>query len=125
MPEPKLSAKTKEEVARRAAHACEYCRNQARFSSDPFSIEHTRPRSRGGTDENSNLALSCQGCNSRKYTSVEAIDPVTGETVPLFNPREHEWGEDFVWNDDYTSVCWDGHRRAGRRLRSCGSTAKG
>ena len=29
-----------------------------------------------------NLAWSCQGCNRRKYVTVEALDPVTGQTVP-------------------------------------------
>jgi hypothetical protein len=47
MSEPKLTAKQKEAIARRAAGCCEYCQSQARFSPDPFSIEHIIPRSKG------------------------------------------------------------------------------
>lgn len=104
MSEPKLTARQKEEVARRARNCCEYCQSQARFSPDPFSIEHITPRSRGGTPDPSNLALACQGCNSHKYTSTEAIDPVTGERVPLFHPRQQHWVDHFIWNEDYTII---------------------
>ncbi len=50
------------------------------------------------------MALSCQGCNNRKYTSVEAIDPVTGETVSLYHPRQQSWTDHFTWNLDYTLI---------------------
>ena len=104
MSEPKLTEQQKKEVARRAKQCCEYCQSQARFSPDPFSIEHIKPRSRGGTDEPSNLAFSCQGCNNHKYTSVEAIDPISGETVQLFDPRRQKWNDHFVWNADQRIV---------------------
>jgi hypothetical protein len=50
------------------------------------------------------LAWSCQGCNNRKYTSVEALDPVSGETAPLYHPRRQRWHEHFAWNENYTVV---------------------
>jgi len=104
MSEGQVTAEQKQAVAERARECCEYCQCQARFSPDPFSVEHITPRSRGGTSDLSNLALSCQGCNNRKYTSVEAIDPVTGETVPLYHPRRQRWVDHFAWNEDYTLV---------------------
>mgnify|MGYP001614124345 CR=1 FL=1 len=104
MPEGKITEEQKRAVAERAKECCEYCRCQARFSPDSFSVEHITPRSRGGTSELSNLALSCQGCNNRKYTSAEAIDPVTGETVPLYHPRQQPWTDHFTWNQDYTLI---------------------
>jgi len=52
----------------------------------------------------SNLALSCQGCNGRKYTATTAIDPITGEPAPLFHPRRDRWSTHFIWNEDYTLV---------------------
>jgi hypothetical protein len=91
-------------VIRRARECCEYCRSQARFSPDPFSVEHIVPRSHGGTDESSNLALSCQGCNNRKYVSVEAVDPVSGEMAPLFHPRRQRWQDHFAWDEDSSVV---------------------
>ena len=104
MSEPQLTAKQKEAIARRAGECCEYCRSQARFSPDPFSIEHIRPRSKGGTDEDDNLALACQGCNNRKYTHVEARDPVSGNLVSLYDPRRQRWADHFSWNEDFTLV---------------------
>jgi 5-methylcytosine-specific restriction endonuclease McrA len=59
------SSSLKAEVAQRAKDCCEYCRSQAKFSPDPFSIEHIVPRSQGGETNSTNLALSCQGCNNR------------------------------------------------------------
>jgi hypothetical protein len=43
MSEPQITAKLKVEVAQRANGCCEYCRSQAQFSPDPFSIEHIMP----------------------------------------------------------------------------------
>lgn len=51
-----------------------------------------------------NLAYSCQGCNNRKYVNTEAIDPVSGQLVPLYDPRKQDWNEQFVWNDDFTLI---------------------
>lgn len=104
MSEPRLTAQQKQAVAQRARGLCEYCQSQARFSSDPFSIEHITPRSRGGTEALSNLALSCQGCNNRKYTSVDAFDPVSGERAPLYHPRQQRWRDHFAWNENYMLV---------------------
>ncbi len=101
MSEPRLTAQQKRSVAERAGYCCEYCRSQLRFSPDPFSVEHIVPRTAGGDDDTDNLALACQGCNNRKYTSTEAVDPVTGRTVPLYHPRRQRWSEHFAWSDDF------------------------
>ena len=100
----RLTDKQKWAVAQRANGCCEYCYSQTRFSPDPFSIEHIIPRVAGGTDDMSNLALSCQGCNNRKYISVDALDLVSGERVPLFNPRRQKWIDHFAWSDDFTLI---------------------
>jgi HNH endonuclease len=102
MSEQKITAKLKSEVSQRANSCCEYCRSQAQFSPDPFSIEHIIPRSKGGTDNSANLALSCQGCNNRKYNYVLVRDPVNGEMVSLYHPRLQVWEEHFAWNEDFT-----------------------
>jgi len=47
-----------------------------------------------------NLAFACQECNNRKYAAVEAIDPIDGSVVPLFNPRRDAWRDHFEWSDD-------------------------
>jgi len=65
-------------------------------------MDHIVPRARGGTDDLSNLAFSCQSCNNFKFTSIEAFDSVNGEMVPLFHPRQQRWGDHFTWNHDAT-----------------------
>lgn len=91
-------------VAERAGVCCEYCRSQERFSADPFSVEHVIPRSAGGASDLENLAFSCQGCNNRKYNSIDATDPVTGERVPLFHSRRDRWADHFAWNENFALV---------------------
>jgi hypothetical protein len=101
MPEPQISTQQRKIVIERAQGDCEYCRSQARFSPDSFSVEHIIPRACGGTDDLDNLALACQGCNRRKYTDTEAIDPISGERVPLSHPRRNLWRDHFAWSDDF------------------------
>jgi hypothetical protein len=67
-------------------------------------MEHIIPRCAGGLDDCENLALSCNGCNGRKYTAISAIDPVTGLDSPLYNPRTHTWAEHFIWSEDYSLI---------------------
>jgi hypothetical protein len=82
-------------VAKRAGHCCEYCRAPEAIFNFPFEVEHIVPTSRGGADHASNWALSCRACNLHKHVSVEAPDPETRRTVPLFNPRRDLWDEHF------------------------------
>jgi hypothetical protein len=44
-----------------------------------------------------NLALACPRCNAAKWTHVRATDPLSGDTVPLFNPRTQDWVDHFRW----------------------------
>ena len=67
-------------------------------------MEHIIPRAKGGTSVQDNLALACQGCNNHKYNKVEAVDPVTGHLVPLYNPRHDRWDTHFAWSDHYALI---------------------
>jgi hypothetical protein len=42
-----------------------------------------------------NLALACPGCNLRKASKIRAVDPATGQDVPLFHPIRQVWSEHF------------------------------
>ena len=44
------------------SHAC-----QLAFDYRMATIEHVRPRSKGGTDDASNLAMACAYCNSTRH----------------------------------------------------------
>jgi len=65
MSEGRITAQQRRAVVERARGCCEYCRSQARFAMQPFSVEHIVPRSRGGKTTLDNLALACQGCNNQ------------------------------------------------------------
>lgn len=87
----------KKAIRERAQYLCEYCHSPERLSPSRFTVDHIMPRSLGGSDEMENLALACRRCNERRYNFVAGIDPDTQEIVPLFNPRQEQWQEHFVW----------------------------
>lgn len=95
-----ISKKTRTTVKNRADSCCEYCQCQEEFCPSPFSIEHIIPIAKNGTNELENLAYSCQGCNNFKYTTIKAIDALTGESVRLYHPRKDTWSEHFKWSKD-------------------------
>jgi HNH endonuclease len=84
------------QVARRAAHGCEYCHAPEVLFNFPFEVEHIHPASRGGLDVESNWALSCRSCNLYKSDNLDAIDPQTNSRVPLFHPRQGLWKDHFI-----------------------------
>jgi hypothetical protein len=43
-----------------------------------------------------NLVLSCPPCHRRKGRATHAIDPISGTTVALFNPRRDNWRAHFA-----------------------------
>ncbi len=96
--------KLKAIVFKRAKGLCEYCKSPADISSQSFAIEHIFPLSKGGTTIESNLALSCQGCNNFKYNKSSGIDPVSGEEADLFHPRNDQWAENFSWSADTLEI---------------------
>ncbi|MTJ53935.1 HNH endonuclease [Anabaena sp. UHCC 0253] len=104
MSEKRVTSQQKKAVSERANGCCEYCRSQARFAMQPFSIEHILPRSQGGMTSLDNLALSCQGCNNHKYNKTEGIDQISGNVVSIYHPRQQQWNKHFAWNDDFTLV---------------------
>jgi hypothetical protein len=64
-----------------------------------LEIEHILPRAQGGSDAESNLWIACPLCNRHKGDKTTGVDPVSGQPVPLFNPRTQLWHEHFRWDD--------------------------
>lgn len=87
-------------VRERANYCCEYCQSSEWLSGQICHIDHITPRSKGGTTSAENLCLACASCNGLKADFVNAVDPETGETVSLFNPRQQNWHEHFMWSQD-------------------------
>ena len=79
---------------------CEYCVAPSNFSTDYFHYEHIIPLILNGKSELDNLARSCGICNNNKRDKIEYFDPLTQQTVRLYNPRQDIWLDHFQWNDD-------------------------
>lgn len=99
-----LTPAIKQIVFDRAHRCCEYCLSQAAYSPQPFSIEHIVPISKGGSNDLSNLALACQGCNNFKYIKTQGLDPIGLLEVDLFHPRIHQWHAHFIWDANYLHI---------------------
>lgn len=85
-------------VRQRARSRCEYCRMPAQFDPLPFQVDHVIAEQHGGKTTLDNLALSCLHCNKHKGPNIAGIDPLTGQLVPLFNPRRQRWERVFSWD---------------------------
>ncbi len=92
------------EVERRvriaARNRCGYCLSPQHLVMARLELEHIIPISKGGSNDESNLWLACPLCNGYKSDKTTAVDPETGETVKLFNPRTQDWFEHFRWTED-------------------------
>jgi hypothetical protein len=93
-----LTAATRRKIRDRAGNACEYCGLlQENSPLASLQIEHILPVKHGGDDSLRNLALACIDCNLAKGSNIAGIDPATGATTELFNPRRQRWDEHFEW----------------------------
>ena len=89
----------REAVVLRAGNRCEYCHLSQESQVATFPVDHVIPVVAGGKTALENLAFSCPRCNATKWTRVAAEDPVSGQLVPLFNPRTEIWAEHFRWSE--------------------------
>jgi 5-methylcytosine-specific restriction endonuclease McrA len=76
-----------------AGDRCAYCRSPQHLVYGSLEIEHIVPRAKQGLDKEENLCLACRLCNNFKGVQTEAIDPITGQLLGLFNPRAQRWSE--------------------------------
>lgn len=95
--------KTEREFVReRANRRCEYCQRPDRIIGMLFQIDHIKPQALEGSDELENLAYACVDCNSHKSYRETCQDPLTKESVAIFNPRTQTWKAHFEWSTDKT-----------------------
>ncbi|MBZ0294901.1 MAG: HNH endonuclease [Anaerolineae bacterium] len=99
-----ISRALRERVRQQAGDRCGYCLSAQRYVFGSLEVEHLIPRALGGTDEEINLWLACRFCNNYKGAKIAFLDPMTGEEVALFNPREMEWKTHFMWSADGTQI---------------------
>ena len=63
--------------------------------SASHQIDHIIAEKHGGPTDPDNLALCCTLCNRYKGSDLTAIDPETGQIVPLFHPRNQALADHF------------------------------
>lgn len=97
---PYISVEVEQRVFAAARARCGYCLSPRHLIMARLEIEHIIPLSKGGTNDEANLWLACPLCNRYKGDKTSAIDPETGEEIPLFNPRTQKWSEHFQWSAD-------------------------
>jgi hypothetical protein len=107
----------KNQIAASDKGRCCYCLTTEANSGIPMTFDHIQPRSKCGEATFENLCLACRSCNEFKADSTKAIDPLTGETTPLFNLRTQRWSEHFSWSYDATRI--EGLTTIGRATIVC------
>lgn len=107
-----ISSAVRRRVRTIAGNRCGYCHSSQRYVLGLLEIDHIIPKARGGSDDETNLWLSCRMCNSFKAAQLTGRDPIRGRRVRLFNPRRQRWSRHFHWSEDGTRII--GHTSCGR-----------
>lgn len=88
-------------VIERALGYCEYCLMHQDLTDFSHQIDHIIAIKHGGLTVLINLALACLECNRNKGSDLTTIDPMTGQIIALFNPREQRWEEHFAFDREF------------------------
>lgn len=99
-----IPASLRRAIAEQAGQRCGYCQTTPAYSGGQLQIDHIIPLAAGGQTIESNLWLACGLCNRNKRVQTHALDPITNEIVPLFNPRLQVWWDHFAWSEDGSHV---------------------
>ncbi|MGI8670418.1 MAG: HNH endonuclease [Aridibacter sp.] len=87
-----------------AGNRCGYCLAPQKLLSYKLEIEHIHPKAKGGKDKENNLWLACRQCNLYKGIKTHGQDLISLERVKIFNPRQQNWSEHFVWDERDTRI---------------------
>lgn len=98
------SESIKAQITNSDRDCCCYCLTTEANSGIAMTYDHIQLVSKGGETSFENVCLACRSCNEFKGNSTEAIDPLTGESFTLFNPRKQKWSDYFAWSVDGTKV---------------------
>lgn len=94
----------RQKIQKSSGNRCGYCLSHQRYTMSKIEIEHIIPKSKGGTDAEENLWLSCGLCNQYKGIKIKGFDQKSQSFIPLFNPRKQVWKKHFVWSADETQI---------------------
>lgn len=91
-------------LAERDQRRCAYCLTTEENCGLQMHIDHIIPEAAGGPTTADNLCLVCFSCNVHKGARQTGIDPLTGETIPLFHPVRQRWQDHFAWDESNTQI---------------------
>lgn len=100
MPRDYISAKLRRSVCKRARGCCEYCLLHQDCTDFTHHVDHVFALKHNAPTVIENLALACLECNVNKGSDLATIDPISGEIALLFNPRQQNWLDHFVIEED-------------------------
>lgn len=83
---------------------CVYCQTRVDVTGQALTTDHILPTAAGGATSFANLCRACRSCNEAKGEQTDAVDPLTGETVPLYHPRQQLWIDHFAWDQTSTRL---------------------
>ncbi|WP_417746287.1 HNH endonuclease [Rosistilla oblonga] len=93
-----LSVALRQTIWERAGKCCEYCQMPQDYDPATFEVDHIVPGKMGGESVEENLALACFKCNNHKGPNIAGIDPMDGSKAFLFDPRNDNWSQHFIWD---------------------------
>jgi hypothetical protein len=91
-----VSSQLREKVRHRAQCSCEFCGISEINSGNQLTIDHFRPRSKGGSDDFTNLIYACNACNQYK----QDYWPRTETSPTLWHPRQEPASQHFLEQAD-------------------------
>lgn len=94
----RVPERLRREVRDRAQGRCEYCLLHEDDAIYPHEPDHIVAEKHNGPTTLDNLCWACFLCNRYKGSDLSSIDPSTGITAFLFNPRKHQWKRHFRLN---------------------------
>lgn len=99
-----ISTALRKRIREQSKDRCGYCLSEQRYVMGRLEIDHILPQAHGGTDDETNLWLSCRMCNGFKGAQTTGHDPTSKRQVKLFNPRTQRWSRHFRWSADGTQM---------------------
>jgi hypothetical protein len=98
----KVMAEAIEQYLINVRGSCEYC--QLPTGIRPMHVINTAENAEAAETRMNFLALACEDCIQAKQHRVAAPDPLTGQSVYLFNPRQYSWNDHFAWDDERLEI---------------------
>ena len=93
-----IAAELRRHVREHAQFACEFCEVTETDTGGELTIDHFRPRTKGGHDETDNLLCCCTRCNQYKSDYW----PMQPEDIPRWKPRQESRAQHLLEMEDGT-----------------------